>query len=458
MPLASHEDLFLVGPWDTAPHDLMQWGLASGSCLLRYSVRDGTLRLARLRAREQHAQAYAPAGAVTPSLARPGAATALAARQEDVFRRKFRDGRAAAPSRVPVDEATLVALYRQPWMDPSPPRPPPRDRSAPARGPGLDAAPAGDATLGALGRGGPDPGPSGSAGPGAAGGGGADAAAAGGGSQGGVDGGGGRRDDAADALQPRPAPAERKVWSRVFDRRRTREERTFWFLLRHAALNCGGGRAVFCPPGRADLLRACCCDHAACRAATEAWAAAETGGRPAASSAGPRVETLVHALLECPAVRPAVVWLAGVVGAIAGTAPPLDADVWLVDEGGAWRPPRPARWLWDTLRCTLLLSAWSLGRRRRSGGPQFSSAAVVDACVRAIERRVLADWQRVRGDVTGVAGTSPWWFRGRHVGLTLAEFEERWCHGGVVASVAPGGAAMSFLLGATVASGPPPSP
>ena len=70
MPLASHEDLFLVGPWDTAPHDLMQWGLASGSCLLRYSVRDGTLRLARLRAHEQHAQAYAPAGAVTPSLCR----------------------------------------------------------------------------------------------------------------------------------------------------------------------------------------------------------------------------------------------------------------------------------------------------------------------------------------------------------------------------------------------------
>ena len=30
------------------------------------------------------------------------------------------------------------------------------------------------------------------------------------------------------------------------------------------------------------------------------------------------METLVHALLECPAVRPAVVWLAGVVGAIFG--------------------------------------------------------------------------------------------------------------------------------------------
>ena len=53
-------------------------------------------------------------------------------------------------------------------------------------------------------------------------------------------------------------------------------------------------------------------------------------------------------------------------------------------------------------------------------GSRRRLAAVVDACVRAIERRVLADWQRVRGDVTS-------------------------------------GAAMSFLLGATVASGPPPS-
>ena len=248
------------------------------------------------------------------------------------------------------------------------------------------------------------------------------------------------------------------MWARVFAKDRPREERTFWFLLRHAALDCGGGRAVFCPPERETLLRTCCCDSASCRAETEAWAAAAQGGGPAAAPAGPRVETLVHALLVCPVVRPAVGWLAGVVGAIVGTPPPLDASVWLVGDDSVWRPTRPARWLWDTLRCTLLLTAWSLGRRRRSGGPQFSSAALVDACVQAIERRVQADWQRVCGDVTSVAGTSPWWFRGRRVELSLAKFEERWCHGGVVAVVAPGGASMAFLLWGTVASGPPPFP
>jgi hypothetical protein len=163
------------------------------------------------------------------------------------------------------------------------------------------------------------------------------------------------------------------------------------------------------------------------------------------------VETLVHALLDCPAVRPAVAWLAAVVGAITGTPPPLEPDVWLVGDEGAWRPPQEARWLWDTLRCTLHATAWSLGRRRRAGGPQFSPAALVDTFVGKIERRVEADWQRVGSDVTSVAGTSPWWFRGRRVTLTLADFEERWCCGGVVASVTPGGASMSFLLRGTVA-------
>ena len=101
LPVEHHEDLFLVGPWDSAPYDIMQWGIASDSHLLRCTVRDGTLRLARLRAHAQHAQVYAPAAAVTPALADPGEPAALAARQERVFLHRFRHGRASAPSRVP---------------------------------------------------------------------------------------------------------------------------------------------------------------------------------------------------------------------------------------------------------------------------------------------------------------------------------------------------------------------
>jgi hypothetical protein len=251
VPSEQHEDLFLVGPWASAPHDIMQWGIASDTHLLTYTARAGTLRLARLRAHEQHTQVYAPAAAVAPALSGPGRAAALAARQEEVFRRKFAGSRHSAPSRLPVDDDTLASLYREPWMDPSPPRLHPLERAARARDPsGLGVAPDGPAaTQGALGRGGSDVGPSSSGGGQAAGGVG-DADAAGGGSQAGGVGRDGRREDTTDALQPRPAPEARAVWRRVFDKRRTRAERSFWFLLRHAALDCGGGRTAFCPAER----------------------------------------------------------------------------------------------------------------------------------------------------------------------------------------------------------------
>lgn len=130
---AAQEDLFLVGPWASAPHDVMQWGIAQDAGLLGYTVKEGTLRLARLRASEQLAQAYAPATAVTPALSGPGAASGRAAREVSVFMRKLdlADGRPSAPGRgVAVDDATLMAIYRQPWMDASPPRLHPRVRAA----------------------------------------------------------------------------------------------------------------------------------------------------------------------------------------------------------------------------------------------------------------------------------------------------------------------------------------
>ena len=78
------------------------------------------------------------------------------------------------------------------------------------------------------------------------------------------------------------------------------------------------------------------------------------GGGPA----GWRLETLQHAFLECPAVRPALAWLAREWARGGGAAPPLTAEVWLQGSpAAAWQPARDGQRMWRLLRITLLALA-----------------------------------------------------------------------------------------------------
>lgn len=239
------------------------------------------------------------------------------------------------------------------------------------------------------------------------------------------------------------------VYCNLPKRELPRELRCFAWLLLHRALSCGGEKVGYAGPNRDDLPDAVCCSNAACRAA----APPPQGGGPAAAgpSAPPALapalwplETLQHALLECPAVRPALQWLAGLWPRFGGDpAPPLSADVWLLGDPAAWQPQAggaTGRQRWAHLRLAVLEAAWRLRCRRHQAGWQLTAADVVDAVIDGVQRRVLADWQRTARAITALAGTSPDWFPRTRPPLTVAFFQELWCAGGVIAQVLPAAA------------------
>ena len=180
-------------------------------------------------------------------------------------------------------------------------------------------------------------------------------------------------------------------------------------------------------------------------------------GGGAGGPAGWRLETLQHAFLECPAVRPALAWLAREWARGGGAAPPLTAEVWLQGSpAAAWQPARDSRRMWRVLRITLLAAAWELRCTRDQAGVQFDAAAVARACAEAVRRLVHADWARVGNrDLPAAAGVCPSWFpRSRQVHMEWEDFQLAWCVGGVVAradqAAAPNGQpTLTFLLDAS---------
>jgi len=398
--------LFLVGPWDAAPHDLMLWGLGNKP-LSQITVKHIALRLTRLRALDLHSSLYSPSQAVLPALwgqgadgaADPQAVHALAARQLRVY-----TARAAAVStaaalagrrRVPrPSDAELSAIYRQPWMQPSPPRAAPAERAA-LRG-GVAAARTQPAA---------------------------------------------HEGDSADPLLQTGAgrPGWRAAWSQVHAAGRRRHHRAFAWALLHAALPCGAARVPFWPSEADGLAVAACCGNAACRPGPSAGVAARVGA----------LETLLHALFDCPAVRPALRWAAALWVRVGGDGePPLTTRVWLQGDAGAWKPRAPClRGAWQTLRIAVLSAAWQLRCRRAAWGVQFSPAEVVAACVVDLRHIIAADWQRATSNVARAVGARP--PRGEPE-FDVAAFVSMWCSNGVFARVScrqGAGPAMEFCLG-----------
>ena len=278
-------------------------------------------------------------------------------------------------------DADLEAIYRQPWMLPSPARPLPADRAALRR----DAAAVSPYAT----------------------------------------------DDCRDPLAPGglTRPAWREVWEQVHAADRRRHHRAFAWMLMHAALPCGAAKVAFWPAGAEGLAEAACCGHSACRPQPA----------PSAPAAAWQLETLLHALLECPAVRPALRWAARLwVRIDGGGLPPLTPLVW-IQGSNTWQPQHTHHAaLWHTLRIALLSAVWVLRDRRAAWSVQFSPMQVVEAFVQDLRSIVLADWQRASSDITQMTGVSSSWFprSGRQAaGFGVSDFESKWCTNGVIASV-----------------------
>lgn len=390
--------MFLAGPWADAACDPLLWGFDS-TPLTHITVKQTTRRLVRLRALAQLASLYSPSQAVSPALlgcgasgaVDPGVVPALADKQRAKFLAHAAAASAAAPrlgsrSQPWQTAAQTTAMLTQPWMLPSPPRPSRAERAQQRQ--------------------------QGQAGPRRP----------------------GAKEDTADPLSQTGAgrPVWRAAWGQVHASDRRRHHCAFLWALLHGALPCGAAKVSTWPTGADGLAAVACCGNAACRPAPTADAATQASA----------LETLIHALLDCPAVRPALRWAAGLWGRIeGGGGPPITPQVWLQGDDSAWQPQRASnRPLWHTLRAALLYAAWSLRCRRVDWGTQFTPADVVAACVADLRSIILADWQRATADITRMDGVSSRLFprrRGRRAeAFGVGEFEEKWCSGGVVAHVA----------------------
>ena len=387
-------DLYLVDAWTTTSVDPSLWGHAEQP-LTHYTVKEATLRMKRLRAVKELGGRYSPLEAVAPSLWGPGARDrpdhaaieSVARRYTSTFRSKLQL-HSTAQARPPVSDAELAAIFRQPWMHPSPPRQLPLERAAQRQA--HDAQAASNAH-------------------------------------------GVTRDDNLDALCKwgEGRPEWRKAWKRAQQRGRPRPHRVFEWQLLHAALPVGATKVVFVPAGAPNLAEVVCCNHPACRPSPS------PGSLPAGSW---QLETLQHALLECPAVKPALQWLVELwIRIDGGSGPPLTPAVWLQGAADAWRPQREIHTaLWRTLRVSMLAAAWALRTRRAAGGREFQPDRVVKGFVADIRRIIHAEWQVVTSRCTQMVGTHRSWFPGRQPIMDVAEFEMRWCGGGVLAHVVQG--------------------
>lgn len=223
-----------------------------------------------------------------------------------------------------------------------------------------------------------------------------------------------------DTVWPVAAPqAWGRAWARVHHRRVPRATQVFGWRLLHGALMCGGVRV---PMVRlVQELQRCACFAPCCQ---------YVDPKP--------LETLHHMYTQCAVGKGALKWLAGLWGLIdPGGAPiPESARVWLADDESVWKPSQGLAALWALLRLTMLKCVWSVRCVARRGPQEaFTRSAVVGAFVREVRGLIHQDWATVEGDVRTMAGVPPSWFRGRDPTTTLAQFQEAWCAGGVLASV-----------------------
>ena len=155
--------------------------------------------------------------------------------------------------------------------------------------------------------------------------------------------------------------------------------------------------------------------------------------------------TLLHALLECPAVRPALRGSAASgCGSTAATRLPHTGSLdpgQLCDLAATGLPARRPLAYPPHRRPVCV---WGLRDRRVTWTTQFSPAEVAES-FRDLRRVIRSEWARASSDVTRIPGARSTWFppaSGRQAArFDVAKFEAKWCANDVLASVgrAPGG-------------------
>lgn len=220
-------------------------------------------------------------------------------------------------------------------------------------------------------------------------------------------------------------PGWREAYKGLWLPRLDRPTRYFGWLLLHGGLRCGAAGVAWAPVGcRADLVDFCCCRAAGC-----------------AVGACPPLDTYTHAFLLCPVVAPAVEWLRQLWAGIGGQVPPLDVRVLVVGDHTVWDPGggKDFAELWHHLRLLFCRAVWALHSRRVALGHAFTAAAVVGVVAGWVGSAVRLDWLRVGVGLGAAGGRLPsGCVVGQRHALTRAQFERRWCLGGVLASVVSG--------------------
>jgi hypothetical protein len=248
------------------------------------------------------------------------------------------------------------------------------------------------------------------------------------------------RDDSIDPLLPTHSRgvshAWTSVWTRLHNKRLPRELKYFGWLLLHAAVPVGGSWFLS-DHTDPDRLEAQLCYHPGCEAPPPPPAAnSRVRHRQPQDFQNSPLETLEHMFLQCPAAVPVLQWLCGLWGLIdPNNAPPCTAEVLLADDQSTWSPSRASASLWTYLRLALLRQIWVQRCYGKYQQRQVSPLSTVRAAVGCITADIKADWLRVVRDIKAASGQCVAWFRGRDPALTPAAFELRWCQRNIIAKV-----------------------
>ena len=239
---------------------------------------------------------------------------------------------------------------------------------------------------------------------------------------------------AGPGAQPQLPQGFRDAWQRLGDPTIQRSFRVTAWRLMHGTLGCGAFLAHARTRGvRAEGASAAVVGVAEARARCKAPCCAPPPGAPIHSAP---LESATHALLICPAARPAIEWMRATWAALAGIDPglvPSDAEVLLADNLEGWEDApagKPARRLWTRLRVATLGAIWQARCERDADGllPGTTLARrAASLALASVEGSIRRDWARAV-DVAPSA-LPPFcaaWFRGIDLTITLKAFKERW--------------------------------
>lgn len=249
-------------------------------------------------------------------------------------------------------------------------------------------------------------------------------------------------DDSVDPLVRGREPALpadalwRAAYARAGHKTLPRHLRVMGWKVLHAAVQVGA--SSFYAARSREQLRQYCCGNPSCVGELQQQQGQQAASSSTASAVGP-LETMSHALVQCPPSLGAWAWLQQQwcrldPGAVTDRGLNCeDARVVLLDDTSVWKPPAALARMWTHLRLLMLQSV--LDARAEQ---QYSSSQVVGRFLAALQQQLVQDWAR-RVDIRVDSGVPLSYLRGRSPVLPAAEFAAKWQGVGVVYVVGPTG-------------------